>query len=239
MEEIQNLKGRKEAKWEDCEIMFRHIEAARLYVSTKRTDVSDGIFIETYLKASKEYQELLKKLKNNAYFSNVIGWLNLNILEIPNLTDNSLKPYYITNEEDKEKPVEKLTGETEKTLNKSIEIQPLSKLPHANLCLLYSTDFYRKKDTGKYKGFSIKEGEIAVKIDKSYINGYRDLAVAMIRYKDFKRAQEYTRQALYLTVEKQKKLEIIEKMEQTINEQGINTKTDNAASGYLKWLNRQ
>jgi tetratricopeptide (TPR) repeat protein len=49
----------------------------------------------------------------------------------------------------------------------------------------------------------------AVAIDPNYINGYRDLAVSLLRYRQFDEAYDYFEEALRLAVKRAKDREII------------------------------
>ena len=135
----------------------------------------------------------------NALFHNTVGWMLLKLVEggVGELTPQDGVP-------------EELAGNAAETaevfLKRSIDLSSANKLSHANLCLLYATEHFRKQqylDSCEFHGLE------AVGIDLQYINGYRNLAVSMLRYGEVDRAYPYFEKALELAHEIEKDREII------------------------------
>ena len=103
----------------------------------------------------------------------------------------------------------------------SLEVDSSNKLVHANLCLLYATEWYRKENREKYLELSREHGLEAVKHDSEYVHGYRDLAKSLIRYKEIKEARDNFRKAMDLAQDSEKKKEIRCEIESVLEEMGL------------------
>ena len=154
--------------------------------------------------------------KKNKLFYNTLGWMLLKMAE------NDVLELTIKDGISK-KFVGNVAKKAEHYLKESIEFNSENKLSHANLCLLYASSSFRKKPE-IYKKKCIFYGKKAIKIDPDYINGYRDLAVSLIRYKEFDQAHEYYLMALNKAPYIEKDLEIIDDIIRVLDE----VKADNA-----------
>lgn len=146
--------------------------------------------------------------ERNKLFYNTIGWMFLK------LTENRILELKVEDEIS-----ETLAGivpeKAEYYLKKSLEFDKRNKLSNANLCLLYSTPYFQQKSKDslvpeQYLNYCRSYGKRAVKIDPDYINGYRDLAVGMIKYGLFDEAYEYYLNALDKALTEEKDHEIME-----------------------------
>jgi tetratricopeptide (TPR) repeat protein len=98
---------------------------------------------------------------------------------------------------------------SEAYLRHAVQLQPNNKLTHANLALLYSTPHFRERDAVAYLIRARYHGRKAVQLDGGYVNGYRDLAVALIRYGLLDEAKELYDKALELADDPEKDQELI------------------------------
>ena len=98
---------------------------------------------------------------------------------------------------------------SEKFLHRSISLNTQNKLSHANLCLLYSTPAFREVDRKRYLTRCRYYGKKALLLDPKYINGNRDLAIALVRYGELDEAYSYYSGALQLSSDPDKKDEVI------------------------------
>ncbi|MCK5055079.1 MAG: hypothetical protein KAT34_00370 [Candidatus Aminicenantes bacterium] len=150
---------------------------------------------------------------NNGLFHNTLGWMLLKLAEkgVPKLmTADGISKDLTGNVAEK----------AEQFLLRSIALQKTNKLSHANLCLLYATPHFRNK----YKKY-LREcrfyGEKAIQIDPHYINGYRDLAVSLIRYGEFDEAYEHYLKALEESPYIEKDLEIMNDAKKILVQMGV------------------
>ena len=97
----------------------------------------------------------------------------------------------------------------EKYLRRSVHLNHRNKLPHANRCLLYATAYFRKKkDNELFLDKARASGREALRLDPRYINGHRDLAMSLLRYRQFDEAYEYSAKALRLADNPEKRHEL-------------------------------
>jgi tetratricopeptide (TPR) repeat protein len=137
----------------------------------------------------------------NATFHNNLGWVMLKLAEWG-------VEQVATTEDLPQSPGGNPAELSERYLRRSLELNPTNKLSHANLCLLYATPWYRKRDPDRYLQQSRYYGIMATRLDPKYINGHRDLAVSLLRYGRFDEAYQYFLKALQLagTIEKDQEL---------------------------------
>lgn len=147
-----------------------------------------------YEGAVRDYLKAMENEFENAGLPNNLGWLLLK------LSEGGLKgiggvgfPEVI-----REKKLERLEELSEHYFLQALELKPENKLTHANLSLLYATEFFREQGGTKYLEQSKFHGKKAIQIDSSYVNGHRDLAVSLIRYGEFEEAYFYYLKALWL-----------------------------------------
>ena len=147
------------------------------------------------------WQAIQTEPEENGMFYNSLGWLFLKLTEWEH---KELKQ--------EEGLPKELAGNTAKKaeyyLRYALDLNPDNKRSHANLCLLYATPFFRSL-TGNYLERCRYHGLKAVLIDPNYINGYRDLALSLIRYGKSDDAFQYFIKALQTADPVAKDLEII------------------------------
>jgi tetratricopeptide (TPR) repeat protein len=155
-----------------------------------------------FIPAIKMCLKAIKGEEGNLLFHNGLGWM---LLKLTERGVQELKP--------EDKVPDEVSGNTAETaeryLRHSRGLSKNNKLSRANLCLLYATEHFRKKDPDKYLDDCRDCGLEAVAIDPGYINGYRDLAVSLLRYRHFDEAYGYFEEALRLAVKRAKDDEII------------------------------
>jgi len=155
-----------------------------------------------FLAAAHLYLQAIQLEPDNWRFCNNLGWV---LLKLTQWGFHELKP------EDGIPPG--LTGQVpedaQRYLHCALELNPANKLSHANLCLLYASDWYRKKDAEKYLDRCRYHGLKAVQLDPKYVNGYRDLAVSLLHYRQFHEAYEVFKNALRLADTPEKDEEVI------------------------------
>jgi len=168
---------------------------------------------ESYKKAAKLYFRATKIEENNSAYLNALGFTLLKLteqghteLDLWSHADNLNVPQ-----------------QSEDYLQMSLEVDPLNKLVHANLCLLYATDWYRDQEENreKYLELSRYHGLEAVKLDSKYVHGYRDLAKSLIRYEKIKEARDNFKKAMNWAQGRKKKEEIKCEIESVLDEMGI------------------
>ncbi len=141
-----------------------------------------------FLKAYDLYRQAVDLQSENGMFYNNAGWVLLK------LTEWGIKT--LAKEFQRENETAEIALLAEAFLQKSLGLNPTNKLAHANLCLLYSLppfcDEQDKTGLNRSRYYGLK----AVEIDPEYINGYRDLAVAFIRYDELDDAYKYYTAAL-------------------------------------------
>ena len=142
---------------------------------------------------------------SNDVYPNNLGWVLLKLAEWDQEVDSELLP-------DDGAPAELLGNPAEVAesyLRRSIHLNHRNKLPHANLCLLYATVYFRnKKDNELFLDKARASGREALRLDPRYINGHRDLAMSLLRYRQFDEAYEYSAKALRLTDNPEKRHEL-------------------------------
>ena len=164
-----------------------------------------------FIPAAELFLKAIQGEQDNALFHNTLGWLLLKLVE---RGVDEIKP---DDEVSKE-----LTGNaaeiSERYFQRSLDLSTSNKLTHANLCLLYATSHFRLKDREKYLRKCHAHGLDAVKIDPGYINGYRDLAVSLLKYREDDKAYEFYEKALLHADKIDKDLEIIEDVMKVVEE---------------------
>ena len=172
-----------------------------------------------YLDAAKMYWKAIQITEYNAMYFNNLGWILMKLTEFKVIKlpeDHPLLKEYSLN----------IPQLAEKMFEDSVDLDPDNRLVHANLCLLYSLDYFRTLDHERYFHYSIYYGEKAISIDPGYINGHRDLTVALIRYNDLSEAKKYYLKSLELADKPYKDREIMEdiighlKITKKLNEKG-------------------
>jgi tetratricopeptide (TPR) repeat protein len=141
-----------------------------------------------FLKAYDLYREAVNLQPENGMFHNNVGWVLLKLIQW------GIKE--LPKEFRREKETAEIALLAEIFLQKSLGLNPTNKLAHANLCLLYSLAPFVDEADKAGLARSRYHGMRAVDIDSQYINGYRDLAVAFIRYGELKDAYEWYTKAL-------------------------------------------
>ena len=127
-----------------------------------------------YLASAALYYRAHLQRSENEIYANNLGWVMLKVAgwdETPVGSEDGVP--------------EELRGNPAKTAEKflarSRDLNPANKLCHANLCLLYALPhFRRRRDT--YLPRCWVHGLRAINLDGNYINGYRDLALGLLRY---------------------------------------------------------
>ncbi|MDA2912529.1 hypothetical protein MYX77_00965 [Acidobacteriia bacterium AH_259_A11_L15] len=162
-----------------------------------------------FLAAARFYTEAIETERHNGMFWNNLGWLLLKLTEwrVQDLKD------LVSGE----KIPPGLSGNaaelSERYLRRSLELNPKNKLSHANLCLLYASPWYRKRqekeEREKYLHRCRYYGLAAIQLDPNYINGHRDLSLSLLRYEQFDEAYRYFKEALRLATAVEKDEEII------------------------------
>jgi tetratricopeptide (TPR) repeat protein len=119
----------------------------------------------------------------------------------------------------------------EQYLHRSLGFNPHNKLTHANLCLLYASDYFRNVAQKSYLPRARYYGLKALELDPGYINGRRDLAVALVRYGQLDDAYRYFGEALELAEEPDKDEEIISDLVREVEQAGGDNR------GLERWRN--
>jgi tetratricopeptide (TPR) repeat protein len=160
--------------------------------------------IERFWYAAELSRQAIDLEPDNGMFHNNMGWVLLKLAE----WDEDILPDHVNvGAGENERRIALLA---EKYLQRAIGMVPHNKLTHANLCLLYSTAWFRRaakrqRYMNRCRHFGLK----ALQLDSNYINGHRDLAVALVRYGALDEAYCYYIRALRLAQDPDKKEEII------------------------------
>ena len=154
-----------------------------------------------FVPAITECRQAIKAQPENSLFHNTLGWMLLKLVErgVAELTTQDGAPQELVGNAARKAKV---------SFKRSIELSSANKLSHANLCLLYATEHFRQ-DKPQYLPRCEFYGLESLNIDPNYINGYRDLAVSMLRYGEVDRAYPYFEKALDLSHAIEKDQEII------------------------------
>ncbi|MFQ5929272.1 MAG: trypsin-like peptidase domain-containing protein [Nitrospiraceae bacterium] len=164
---------------------------------------------QLYRGAAKLYYEALKLDENNSAYSNALGFSLLKLVEQPEL-DIPIPPEKFN-----------VPQKSEHYFQKSLVLDPSNKLTHANLCLLYATEWYRNKDKEKYLDECRRHGSDAVKLDPKYVHGYRDLGLSLLKYREIEEACSYLKKAMHLASDSEKKREIESEVKTVLNQERI------------------
>lgn len=156
----------------------------------------------------------------NSMFINNMGWALMKLAEagIEVLQKNVIPGY-------KERKTAVLA---KNCLQEALILNPKNKLTHANLCLLYSIPFYIKLN--KNDGYDLiylqsrYHGLKAIAIDPNYINGYRDLCIAYIRYGKEEQADKCFHKALEIAENPFKDAEIFTDINNEAKDNNISKK---------------
>ena len=142
---------------------------------------------------------------SNDVYPNNLGWVLLKLAEWDPEGDWEILPGDEAPSEFLGNPAEV----AEKYLRRSVHLNHRNKLPHANRCLLYATAYFRKKkDNELFLDKARASGREALRLDPRYINGHRDLAMSLLRYRQFDEAYEYSAKALRLADNPEKRHEL-------------------------------
>jgi len=144
----------------------------------------------------------IKSDPKNKLCHNTLGWMLLKLTE-NNIIEFNEKDDIPTDLQDS------IPLLAEKYLKKSLNFDENNKLSNANLCLLYATDHFRKEPE-RYLIDCKYHGELAIRLDPNYINGYRDLTISLIKYGKYDLAEKYYLKALEKALYPDKDFEIIE-----------------------------
>jgi tetratricopeptide (TPR) repeat protein len=157
--------------------------------------------------------EAIEFEEENAEFYNMLGYI---LLKFAARGDERLPPdleirmHEVTRTGRGAGGSEQHIGElAEEYLHRACMLQPRGKLAYANLCLLYSTAYFRKQPDNRYLARCRHNGLKALDLDPDYINGYRDLTIALVRYGELDEAKPYYEAALELADDPEKQEEII------------------------------
>jgi tetratricopeptide (TPR) repeat protein len=168
--------------------------------------------------AAAEYlRQAIESEPDNAKFYNALGWLFLKLAQ----RQINLKAEAKAEDGASRKP-EKVVSSAERAEYyscRALDLNPQNKLTHANLCLLYAMPPYLGEE--KYLIRCRYHGRKAIKLDREYINGHRDLAMSLIRYGEFEEAEGYFKKALRLAAVVDKDLEIIEDTVKLLNSKAV------------------
>ncbi|MCP5104626.1 MAG: hypothetical protein GY950_14670 [bacterium] len=168
--------------------------------------------IERFKEAVDLYYQAIKLEPDNGTLFNNIGWVFLKLTrwEVETVKPGGHKGIPCME-------LENTALMAECCLRYSLTTNTRNKLSHANLCSLYATPGFRA-NREKYLDRCRYHGLRAVEIDPGYINGYRTLAVSLIRYKEFNEAFKYFENALRLAAEVEKDQEIIKDALEALDE---------------------
>jgi len=165
---------------------------------------------EQFIPAINLCYKAIQSNKEHNLFNNALGWMLIK------LSENNIIEFE-TNDDILEDLQGNIPSLAEKYLNKALSSDKNNKLSNANLCLLYATPYFLSTPESnliKCRYF----GERAIQIDPDYINGYRDLAVSLIKYEIYEEAYKYYLKALEKAVYPTKDLEIIKDILEVLNE---------------------
>jgi tetratricopeptide (TPR) repeat protein len=168
---------------------------------------------ERFLRCIHWYFEAMDLDPNNWRYVNNLGWVLLKLSQWG--VDKWASGEAIPTNFSGTPPVD-----AERCFLRALELNPGSKFTHANLCLLYATDWYRRKNAETYLIRCRHEGQKAIQLDPKYINGYRDLALSLARYKRFDEAYHLYVKALQFSETPEKYEEIKTDTVATLHEIG-------------------
>ena len=140
----------------------------------------------------------------NGTFHNTLGWLLMSLAQMGFQDMKMLR----LNKEIPPDFLETPATAAEYYFLRSLELNPKNKLSHANLCLLYAAPHYRehtKENLIRCRYHGLK----AIQLDPQYIEGHRDLALSLLRYREFDEAYGYFEDALRLAATVETDQEII------------------------------
>lgn len=190
----------------------RLLRAARFYYRAVELDPSNGMFYNnlgwTLLKLTEwavatvpfevTLETLLARMSPRTSRLSVSAWANVDDWgRLPPLTASAHVGTAIA---------------SEAYLRYALQLQPNNKLTHANLALLYSAPHFRQRNAGAYLARARYHGRKAVQLDDAYVNGHRDLAIALIRYGRLNEAKECYHRALDLADDPEKDQELIQQI---------------------------
>ncbi len=161
--------------------------------------------IQRFARAAKLYRQAIDLQNDNGMFYNNLAWTLLKLAEW----------------EEQEVPADLadclVTDTTERCpaplaeyyCQSALGLNPNNKLTHSNLCLLYSTSWFRDHSERNFLNRCRYHGLKAIRLDNEYINGHRDLAVALVRYGNLDEAYGHYTTALELAEHPDKDEEIV------------------------------
>lgn len=173
-----------------------------------RDDTRKGVKEQRFVDSAKMYLKAIKMEPENGTLYNNLGWI---LLKLAQWEAKPLRPEDGIPSELIGNPAET----AEKFFNESLRINN-NELTHANLCLLYATPHYRKKDRKKYMERCRFYGKKAIQLNPTYINGHRDLALSLAWYKEFDEAHKYYEGALRHSKDIKKDQEIMHDAEEVL-----------------------
>ena len=189
------------------------VTSALLNIVDEGTDDTREKVKERFINSAKIYLKAIKMEPENGILYNNLGWVLLKLAQWetkPLRSEDAIPSDLIGNP----------AVTAEKYLNESLRINNDNKLTHANLCLLYATPHYRKKDRKTYLEQCRFYGQKAIQLDPTYIHGHRDLALSLVRYKRLKEAFPYYEKALLLSDNVKKDQEIMHNAEEVLKKVG-------------------
>lgn len=165
-----------------------------------------------FLESAKLFEAATKIEPNNASHYNSLGWVHMRLLEwdieVPGASEEILP---VTMPETARK--------AEHNLLESLKRDPMNKLAHANLCLLYANKWFVNKNRTMYLDRCLSHGKKATAVDSDYINGYRDLAFSLIRYGNLDLAHKEFKKALARSSgDEEKRIELIKDARKAIGD---------------------
>ncbi|UCE38540.1 MAG: hypothetical protein JSW00_04735 [Thermoplasmata archaeon] len=185
------------------------------HVNYKITNTNRNEMRGRYIESARTYLKAIKMEPDNGTLLNDLGYV---LMKLAQWKAEPLK------KEDKI-PSELLGNPAviaKKYLTESLRINKDNKLTHSNLCLLYSTPYYRQIDSKKYLEQCRFYGEKAIQIDPKYIDGHRDLAFSLALYHMFEDAYKHYEKALELSDNVDKDQEIMQEAEKILKYAGAN-----------------
>lgn len=193
-------------------LILTRLATARIVDEGDDSEQSREEVTARYLKAAPDVVGAIAIESDNWTYYNLLGWLLLKLAErdVDDLRGLTLNEGYSTNHP---------APASEKYFHRSLELNPENKLTHANLCLLYATNWFRRsKIQSEFLHLCRYYGQKAIKLDPSYINGCRDLAVSLMRYCELDEAYNYYLKALKLADPAEKDREIMRSAKKVLDE---------------------
>lgn len=162
--------------------------------------------LDRFVQAARRYRQAIDLQNDNGMFYNNLAWVLLKLAEwgeevLPPGLDLNLDP-------GKGASDQKVAPLAEQYFQRALGLNPHNKLSHSNLCLLYSTRWFREHPEKSFLRRCRYHGLKAITLDANYINGHRDLAVALVRYGELDEAYEFYTKALELAEHPDKDEEI-------------------------------